>query len=161
MKTERITLTRLDYAITARCRPEHVWQVFANIDRWPQWNPVIGKSHWLTGEQWQLGSRFFMEITQPRRISFKPEIVEIDPPRRIVWTGSAPGFKGTHGHEFVAQPDGTTLIKTWEEFSGLATIFFTKGMKKKLINMYAVWLNSLAAESEKLEKAQVTADETI
>ncbi len=147
-------MTRLDYSISARCRPEHVWQVFADLDRWKEWNPVIAETHWLSGQPWQLGSRFFMTITQPRRMTFKPEIIEINTPTRVVWTGSGPGFRGTHGHEFVSQPDGTTLIKTWEEFSGFATVFFTKGMKKKLINMYAVWLNSLAAESEKLAQSQ-------
>jgi hypothetical protein len=154
-------MTRLDYAISARCRPEQVWQVFADLDRWKEWNPVITKSNWLSGEPWHLGSRFFMEINQPRKISFKPNIIEVSAPTRIVWTGSAPGFKGTHGHEFVAQPDGTTLIKTCEEFSGIATLFFTTGMRKKLINMYAVWLNSLAAEAEKLEKQRVAASVTM
>src|SRR5689334_21916615 len=113
-------MTRLDYAITARCRPEHVWQAFTNLGRWKDWNPVIAEARWISGQSWQVGNRFLMQIIQPRRMTFKPEIIEMNSPTKVVWTGSAPGFRGTHGHEFVAQSDGTTLIKTWEEFSGLA-----------------------------------------
>ena len=29
-------MTRLDYQITARCRPEHVWQIFSDLDRWAE-----------------------------------------------------------------------------------------------------------------------------
>jgi hypothetical protein len=143
-------VTRLEYQTIASCRPEHVWQVFADIDRWSQWNPVIGKSHWISGQPWIIGSTFFMEILQPRRMSFKPVIVDVRAPHRVVWTGKVPGFKGTHGHEFTQQPDGTTLVRTWEEFSGFATWFFSAGMKERLIPMYAAWLDSLKAEAEKL-----------
>jgi hypothetical protein len=147
-------MTRVDYQITARCRPEHVWKVFADIERWAQWNPVIEKAHWISGEPWKLGSKFFMEIVQPRRVKFQPIINEISAPHRVAWTGTAPGFKGTHWHEFTAQADGTTLVKTWEDFSGFATLFIGPGMKKKLINMYATWLNSLASEAEKIAKTE-------
>lgn len=147
-------MTRLEYQTVAKCRPQHVWQVFAELVRWSQWNPVIGKSHWISGEPWKLGSKFFMEILKPRRMTFKPVINEINAPNRVAWTGKVPGFKGTHWHEFTAQADGTTLVKTWEEFSGLATVFFSSKMKKRLIDMYAAWLASLAAEAERLATAE-------
>jgi hypothetical protein len=147
-------VTRLEYQTVAKCRPEHVWQVFADVDRWSQWNPVIGNSGWISGEPWKLGSKFFMEILQPRRMSFKPTITDISAPNHVVWTGTAPGFKGTHGHEFTGQGDGTTLVKTWEEFSGWATWFFTAGMRQRLLKMYAAWLDSLSREAEKLARSQ-------
>jgi hypothetical protein len=147
-------MMRLDYQITAKCRPEHVWQVFGDIDRWSLWNPVIDKAHWVNGQPWQLGSRFFMQIAMPKRMKFEPAITEISAPNRVAWTGTAPGFKGTHWHEFTLQADDITLIKTWEEFSGFLTLFIGKRMKTKLIHMYAVWLNALGSEAEKLAGAQ-------
>src|SRR3954464_6808149 len=102
------TVTRLEFQTTARCTPEQVWKVFADLERWSQWNPVIGKSHWLAGNSWQLGNRFLMEIVRPRRMTFKLVIMECTPPNRVAWTGKVPGFTGTHWHEFIAQPDGTT-----------------------------------------------------
>ena len=149
-------MIRFEYQIVAKCRPEHVWQVFADIDRWALWNPVIDKAHWLSGEPWQLGSRFFMQIVMPRRIKFQPTINEINAPNRVAWTGTAPGFKGTHWHEFTLQPDGTTIIKTWEEFSGFLSLAVGLTMKSKLIHMYAVWLNALGSEAEKLAAVHLT-----
>jgi hypothetical protein len=147
-------VTRLEYQTIARCEPEHVWHVFADIDNWSKWNPVIGKSKWVSGEPWTLGSQFFMQILQPRRMTFTPVINEISAPNRVAWTGNSPGFEGTHWHEFIQQPDGTTLVKTWEEFSGFATLFFTANMKKKLLEMYRRWLESLSREAEKLAQAR-------
>ena len=149
-------MIRFEYQIVAKCRPENVWQVFADIDRWALWNPVIEKAHWLSGEPWQLGSRFFMQIVMPRRIKFQPTINEINAPNRVAWTGTAPGFKGTHWHEFTLQPDGTTIIKTWEEFSGFLSLAVGLTMKSKLIHMYAVWLNALGSEAEKLAAVHLT-----
>jgi hypothetical protein len=48
----------------------------------------------ISGEPWKLGSKFFMEILQPRRITFKPIINEISMPNRVAWTDRAPGFGG-------------------------------------------------------------------
>lgn len=141
-------MTRLEYQTIANCNPDQVWQVFADLNRWSQWNPVIGQSYWISGEPWKLGSKFFMEILQPRRMTFKPVINEISAPNRVAWTGKSPGFKGTHWHEFIEQPDGTTLIKTWEEFSGFGTLFLGISMRRQLLDMYAVWINALGREAE-------------
>ncbi len=154
-------MTRLEYQTVAKCRPEHVWRVFADLDNWSQWNPVIGKSQWLEGDRWKLGSKFLMEILRPRHMTFKPVITEISAPNRVAWTGKVPGFEGTHWHEFTAQADGTTVIKTWEEFSGVATVFFSAKMKAQLIEMYAAWLKALKTEAEKFARAEVAANETI
>ena len=145
---------RLECQTVAKCRPEHVWKAFADIDRWATWNPVIGQSRWLSGEPWKLGGRFFMELLQPSKMSFKPVIVESNAPNRVAWTGTGPGFKGTHGHEFTLQPDGTTMVKTWEEFSGFVTWFFSTSFKGRLLKMYEAWLKSLASEAEKLAEAR-------
>ena len=146
---------RFEYSTKAKCKPEHVWQVFADINRWAEWNPVISRAEWISGSPWQLGSRFLMDIIQPRKIRFQPVITESGPPHRVAWTGKAFGFKGTHWHEFTIQPDGTTLIKTWEQMSGFLTWFIGPGMKRRLMNMYAVWISSLAAESEKVANPEL------
>jgi hypothetical protein len=87
-------------------------------------------------------------------MTFTPVINEISAPNRVAWSGNSPGFEGAHWHEFIQQPDGTTLVKTWEEFSGFATLFFTANRKKKLLEMYRRWLESLSREAEKLAQAR-------
>jgi hypothetical protein len=143
---------RLEYSTTARCKPEHVWQKFSKLEEWAWWNPVIGKTRWLQGQPWQKGSRFLFELTRPRRMTFRPVIIESAPPHRVGWVGTAFLFRGEHWHTFESQPDGATLIKTWEDFSGLGPAFFGQGRKQKLIAMYREWLESLKSESEKIAR---------
>ncbi|HWR13315.1 MAG TPA: SRPBCC family protein [Terriglobales bacterium] len=148
-------MKHFEYEAIARCKPQHVWQVFSDMDRWSEWNPVVGKSHWLTGAPWKPGSTFFMEILQPKKIIFRPMIQEILIPIRVSWTGKAPGFAGTHGHEFILMPDGTTRVRTWEDVSGFLTLFIGKRMHRQMMDMYAAWINALCREGEKLAAAQL------
>lgn len=116
--------TRLEYSVTAKCKPEHVWQKFHKLEEWPWWNRVVGRAKWLSGKPWEKGSQFLMDLVYPRKISFRPTIIEAAPPNRIGWVGKTTGFTGEHWFSFEAQPDGTTLIKTWEDISGfVATLF--------------------------------------
>ncbi len=144
-----------EQAVTARCRPEHVWQKFQRLEQWPWWNAVIGQARWLQGQPWQNGSRFVMELARPTRVSFRPVIVESDPPHKIVWTGQKPGFRGQHGFSFEPQADGSTLIKTWEDASGLVTWLWTAGYKEKLNRMYRDWLEALKTEAERIAREEM------
>ncbi|HXZ79133.1 MAG TPA: SRPBCC family protein [Terriglobales bacterium] len=145
---------KLEYSTTAKCRPEHVWQRFAKLEEWAWWNPVVGKTAWLKGEPWKNDSQFLMEIVRPVKVTFKPVIIESAPPGRIAWVGSVPGFTGKHFFDFKAQPDGNTLLHTWEEDSGLLTFLWGEGRRKSLTDMHADWLNSLKAEAEKIAREE-------
>ncbi len=147
--------TRLEYSVTARCRPEHVWQKFQKIEEWPWWNRVVGQAKWISGSPWQKGSQFQMELVYPRKISFKPWIIESAPPNRIAWVGKTTGFTGEHWFSFEAQPDGITLIKTWEDISGFVASLFGSGMKQSLTTMHKDWLESLKSEAEKIAREEL------
>ena len=147
--------TRLEYSVTAKCKPEHVWQKFHKLEEWPWWNRVVGRAKWLSGRPWEKGSQFLMDLVYPRRISFRPTIIEAAPPNRIGWVGKTTGFTGEHWFSFEAQPDGTTLIKTWEDISGLAAALFGSGMKQSLLTMHKDWLEALKTEAEKIAREEV------
>ena len=147
--------TRLEYSVTAKCKPEHVWQKFHKLEEWPWWNRVIGQVRWLEGQPWQKGSRFLMEMVYPRKMSFKPRIVESAPPNKLAWVGKVNGVTGEHWFSFEAQADGTTVIKTWEDFSGLMTVFLTASIKKSIIATWANWLDALKTEAEKIAREEL------
>jgi len=146
--------TRLEYSVTAKCKPEHVWQKFQKLEEWPWWNRVVGRARWLSGQPWEKGSQFLMDLAYPRRISFRPIIIAALPPNRIGWVGKTTGFTGEHWFSFEAQPDGTTLIKTWEDISGLAAALFGRGTKQSLAAMHKDWLEALKTEAEKIAREE-------
>ena len=145
---------RLEYSTTAKCRPEHVWKKFEKLEEWPWWNQIIGQSRWLDGQPWQKGSRFLMQIVRPKIMTFKPVVLECAPPGKVGWVGKAAGFTGEHWFSFEPQADETTLLKTWEDFSGLSTLFVGSGMKKQLVAMYAAWLDALKLEAERIAREE-------
>jgi hypothetical protein len=145
---------RLEAAVTAKCRPEHVWQKFSKIEEWPWWNKVIGQARWIEGQPWQKGSRFYMELVRPKTFKVQPVILECTPPIKVGWAGKAMGIIAEHWFSFEPQSDGSTLIRTWEDFSGLGTLFVGNGMKQKIVKMYEDWLNALMFEAERLAREE-------
>jgi hypothetical protein len=146
--------TRLEYSVTAKCKPEHVWQKFQKLEEWPWWNRVVGQAKWLGGKPWEKGSQFLMDLVYPRKVSFRPVILESAPPNKVGWVGKTTGFTGEHWFSFEPQADGSTLIKTWEDISGWATAFFGSGTKQSLLAMHRDWLESLKAEAEKIAREE-------
>ncbi len=147
--------TRLEYSATAKCKPEHVWQKFQKLEEWPWWNRLIGQAKWISGSPWQKGSQFLMDLVYPRKVSFKPTIIESAPPNKVGWVGKSTGFTGEHWFSFEALPDGTTLIKTWEDISGFVASLFGSGMKQSLMAMHKDWVEALKNEAEKIAREEV------
>lgn len=143
---------RFEASVVAKCKPEHVWKKFSELPQWGWWNPVVGSTRWLEGQPWQKGSRFLMELARPRRMTFKPVLLEVQAPNKVAWTGKGGGCSGEHWFSFEAQADGTTVIKTWETLSGLPTLFFGSGIKEKLQRMHEEWLENLKQEAEKIAR---------
>jgi hypothetical protein len=144
----------LEYSTSANCSPEHIWQKFQKLEEWAWWNPVISQARWLEGQPWQKGSRFLMELARPSRMTFRPVVLECTPPNKVGWVGKLPGFVGEHWFSFEEQPGGTTLLKQWENFSGIVPLLFTARRKKAIIDMYAAWFENLRAEAEKIAREE-------
>jgi len=146
---------RLEYQTVARCKPEHVWQKFAKLEQWSWWLPVIGQTKWLQGQPWQKGSRFSMELVRPVHKTLQPVILEAATPNKLGWVGTSFGFRGEHWFSFEAQADGTTVLKTWEDSSGLLTALMSAKLKADLLSMHKEWLESLKSEAEKVAREEL------
>lgn len=143
---------RLEYSVTAKCRPEHIWEKFEKLDQWAWWNRTIAQSKWLEGQPWQKGSRFLMQLARPIDMKFEPVVLECDSPHKVGWVGKGMGIRAEHWFSFEPQPDGTTLMKTWEDFSGPGTLLFGNGRKQAVVKMYADWFEALKFEAERIAR---------
>ncbi len=144
----------LEYSTAAKCKPEHIWKFFSEMEQWAWWNRVVGNCRWLDGQPWQKGSRFHMELLKPRNMTFQPVILECTPPHKVGWVGRKPGFVGEHWFSFEEQPDGTTLMKQWENLSGFLTMFFGDGIRKQTVAAYAAWFEALKFEAERVAREE-------
>ncbi len=144
---------RLEYSATTKARSEHIWKVFEKLEQWAWWNPGIGKTRWTSGQPWQQGSHFSMELERPKRLKFDCEVLEASP-AKVGWRGTGHMTVGEHWFSFEEQGD-VTQMKTWETLSGFGSMFIGKGMQQKTVDLYKLWLERLAAEAEKIAREEL------
>jgi hypothetical protein len=140
---------KLEYSTVAQCRAEEVWAVFTDSTRWSEWSPLLSGMQWTSGEPWQAGSQGVIDIPQPS-FKLKMAVKESMPPKRVVWTGGAMGVTFECAFDFTPQTENTTLMATAIDLSGAAVFFINNDMKKKGLDTFAAWFESLKAQAEQL-----------
>ena len=85
-----------------------VWDVFADVERWPEWTASVDRVVALDGAGLAVGKRF--EIKQPRLPKLVWEVTELAPGVSWQWRQHSPGGTTVASHEVVPQ-EGTTLVR--------------------------------------------------
>ena len=105
-------------AIDIPASPATVWQVLAQTDRYPEWNPFMTMSGRLA-----VGERLTVTIRPGRRtMTFRPTVLAIEDGTLIRWRGTAGVrgiFDGEHELRVEPGPGGSTRFVQREAFSGL------------------------------------------
>jgi uncharacterized membrane protein len=86
-----------------------VWDVFTEVERWPEWTASVTSLVALDGEAIEVGRRF--EIKQPRMPTLVWEVTAVDPGVSWTWSQRSPGGTTLATHELVAHGDGRTLVR--------------------------------------------------
>ena len=117
--------------------PDAVWDVLADFERWPSWNPDV-KAIAVSGDvvpgtefKWKAG-----------RASITSTIERVERPRLLAWTGRTFGTSATHVYRLEAS-DGGTLVHTEESFEGWLPRLLRGQMKKTLERSLATGLRQL------------------
>ena len=69
--------------------PQLVWDVFSDVERWPEWTASVTSLVALDGPGLAVGKRF--AIKQPRMSKLVWKVTEIDPGSSWTWEQRAPG----------------------------------------------------------------------
>ncbi len=87
--------------------PSVVWDVFTDVERWPEWTRSVREASALDGPGIALGQRF--AITQPRLPRLVWEVTEVTPGASWSWHTRSFGAETVASHELVAGADGTVV----------------------------------------------------
>jgi hypothetical protein len=128
--------------------PEVAWDVLTAIGRWPGWNPAVAAVS-FTGEIGP-GSEFRWKAG-PGTIT--STIQDIDPLRRIAWTGSSFGLKAIHVHTFEPR-NGGTLVTTEESYDGVVARLLRRRLQKALDSALRGELQHLKVEAERRARSE-------
>lgn len=98
-----------DSSVEIDASPEVVWEVFTDVERWPEWTASVTNLVALDGPAIEVGRRF--EIQQPKMPKLVWEVTEVDPGVSWTWSQRTPGGTTLATHEVVPQGDGRTLVR--------------------------------------------------
>ena len=86
-----------------------VWDVFVDVERWPDWTTSVERIVPLDGPGIEIGNRF--EIKQPRVPKLVWEVTEVEPGTSWTWRQRSPGGTTFASHNVIASETGTTPVR--------------------------------------------------
>jgi uncharacterized protein YndB with AHSA1/START domain len=124
---------------------EVVWHLLSDIDHWHVWYPNVSQSK-LEGSlipgavfRWKSGGTNIISTLQ-----------EVEPQRRISWTGKAPGTQAIH--VWIIEPDAKgVLVRTEESFEGWLVRLLKGTMQNMLDTSLQSWLEHLKQKAEEAD----------
>src|SRR4051795_3915329 len=81
-----------------------VWEVFSDVERWPEWTASVTRLVGLDGPGIAVGKRF--EIKQPWMPKLVWEVTEVSPGQNWTWVQRSPGGLTVPRHEVTALSEG-------------------------------------------------------
>ena len=124
--------------------PETVWNIIADIESWPHWNPDV-KSARLQGE-FKPGTQFLWKAGPAKITSL---IQDVDPPHTLAWTGKIMGINAIHVWD-IQVVDDKTIVQTEESWDGLMSSAMHDQLEEMLEKSLYSALNNLKTECERI-----------
>ena len=95
-----------------------VWNVFAAMEDWQSWNPVVENCCIISGDSMAENTCFTFQMRPyylPIRVM--PTITKCDPGKEVIWEGSRFGVQAVHTFIFEEKENAVRLTSS-ETFSG-------------------------------------------
>ncbi|BCZ20207.1 SRPBCC family protein [Mycobacterium senriense] len=131
--------------------PQLVWEVFTDVEHWPEWTTSVTSLVGLDGSSLAVGRRF--AIKQPGMSKLVWTVTELDPGRSWTWMQRSPGVRVTARHDVIPQPGGRTLVRQQLDQRGALGALVGRLMAKKTKRFLQLEAQGLKARSEQLTRA--------
>lgn len=86
-----------------------VWDVFSDVERWPEWTASVTRLVALDGPGLAVGKRF--EIKQPKLPKLVWKVTDVAPGVSWSWAQRSPGGSTSAYHTLTPIGDGRTLVR--------------------------------------------------
>ncbi|MFD3400484.1 SRPBCC family protein [Kribbella sp. NPDC058693] len=139
---------RFDHSSTIQASAEVVWDVFSDVERWPDWTPTVDSVERLDAGRIHIGAR--TRIRQPKLPVAVWEVTELKDGEYFEWVSKAPGIKTTGGHRVIRTPEGTVATATIIQEGPLGWLFgrLYAGLTKRYIATETAKLKEISESRE-------------
>jgi len=128
-----------------------VWQVFSDVEHWPDWTESVTSLVGHDGPDLAVGKRF--SIKQPGMSKLVWKVTDIDAGSSWTWVQRSPGVNVSARHWVIPRPDGRTVVRQELEQRGLLGALVGRLMVKKTKRFLAQEARGLKARSEQVHRA--------
>ena len=129
-----------------------VWDVFSDVERWPEWTASVTRLVALDGPGLAVGKRF--EIKQPRMPKLVWEVTDVDNGTSWTWVQRSPGGSTVARHDVLARPGGNTLVRQRLDQRGAAGALIGRlmhGMTKRYLELEAQGLKARSEQRQQID----------
>ena len=126
---------RFEASIEVAAPAQDVFDVYSDVERWPEWTESVTSVQRLDEGPMRVGSR--ARINQPGLPTAVWEVVELVPGQSFSWTARGPGIRTT-GNHVVTEEDGlVTVTASVEQAGPLGPVLglLTKGLTERYLQM--------------------------
>jgi uncharacterized membrane protein len=127
-----------------------VWDVFSDVERWPDWTASVTRLVALDGPGIAVGKRF--EIKQPRMPKLVWEVTELTPGAGWTWVQRSPGGTTLARHEVIAESADRTRVRQEIDQRGPVGALVGVLMLRMTKRYLALEAAGLKARSEQLRR---------
>ncbi|OBI41256.1 SRPBCC family protein [Mycobacterium sp. E796] len=131
--------------------PQVVWDVFSDVEHWPEWTASVDSLTGRDGSALAAGRRF--AIKQPGLQKLIWKVTEIDPGTSWTWVTRSPGVQVTARHYVTALPGGRSLVRQELDQQGLLGALVGRLTVKRTQRFLEMEAKGLKARSEQVSRA--------
>ncbi len=140
---------KIESRIGIMAPPEAVWEVLADVDGWPRWNPLYPQA---TGEM-KIGARWSLTLALPGEAErqIEPRVIDWVPLEQVLLNDLAMGgwVKSLRYVEIDQVDDKACIVSNGEIFRGLVSEFYGNKHRRAMKKGFQAMSDALKAEAEK------------
>jgi len=125
-----------------------VWDVFSDVERWPEWTASVTRLVALDGPGIAVGKRF--EIKQPRMPKLVWEVTAVSPGTAWTWVQRSPGGLTVASHEVAPVSEGRTRVRQQIDQRGPVGVLvgvLMRRMTKRYLDLEAAGLKARSEQA--------------
>jgi uncharacterized membrane protein len=123
---------------------QRVWEIFSDVERWPEWTDSITSVERLDAGPFRVGSR--ARIRQPKLPVATWEVTELVEGESFTWVARGPGITTVAVHRVRAVDGGAEVSNAVEQRGPLGAVFglLYRGLTMRYLNMELASLKKLS-----------------